>query len=85
MALAGHPRAMKMAIFTPGPPAARGAATSGHENRAGQQRQRQLFSDEQGLRHEHQKWCLSVAVSYRIEWRDFGIMPSFGETGGAIG
>ena len=44
MALAGHPRAMKMAIFTPGPP--RPGATSGHENRAGQQRQRQLFSDE---------------------------------------
>ena len=49
MALAGHPRAMKMAIFTPGPP--RPGATSGHENRAGQQRQRQLFSDEQSVTH----------------------------------
>jgi len=48
MALAGHPRAMKSELFSPqGPP--RPGATSGHENRAGQQRQRQLFSDESYL------------------------------------
>jgi len=46
MALAGHPRAMKMAIFTPGPPATRGAATSGHEKGGSQRSRRGLFSGE---------------------------------------